>query len=63
MADRNMRRNFDDNCTKEMIELLSNLNRFCFHGSGADDDCNGCCFEGCSPCPLNVFYGKLMEKL
>ena len=63
MADRNMRRNFDDDCAKAMIELLGNLNYFCFHGSGADDDCNGCCFEGDAPCPLSVFYDKLTGKL
>lgn len=63
MVDRNARRNFDDNITKEIIELVGKLNHFCFHGSGADDDCSGCCFEGDAPCPLAVFHDRLVDKL
>ena len=63
MADRNFRRNFDNAVTKEMIELIRELNHFCFHGSGADDDCGGCCFEGDAPCPLAVFHDKLVAKM
>jgi len=63
MGSRNERRNFDDAVTKEIIELLGELNRFCFHGSGADEDCGGCIFEGDTPCPLSKFYDKLQEKL
>ena len=63
MINRNERRNFDDAVTKEIIELMDNLNRFCFHGSGADDNCSGCCFEENSPCPLAIFFDNLAEKL
>ena len=60
---RNERRDFNDNKTKEIVDLINKLNYFCFHGSGADDNCVGCCFEGNAPCPLHVFYTQLVDKL
>lgn len=63
MEHRNEKRNFSTSAQKEMISLLGSLNYFCFHGSGADDNCCGCCFEGEKPCPLAAFHDKLAEKL
>lgn len=56
-------RTLSDNTRKGIEDLMESLNYFCFHGSGADDNCCGCCFEGQSPCPLHVFYTELVEKL
>lgn len=63
MENRNERQKFDNNVQKAMIDLLGNLNYFCFHGSGADDNCCGCPFEEQQPCPLATFHDKLAEKL
>lgn len=63
MGNRNEKRNFKDNVTKEIVDLMASLNYFCFHGSGADDNCGGCCFEGTTPCPLHIFHEQLAEKL
>lgn len=63
MENRNEKRNYSSNVQKEMTDLLGKLNHFCFHGSGADDNCGGCCFEGERPCPLAVFHDKLVDKL
>lgn len=62
MDNRNGKRNFGSNVEKEMISLIGSLNHFCFHGSGADDQCRGCPFEEETPCPLAVFHNKLAEK-
>lgn len=63
MANKIARRNFNNGNADAIIKLMANLNNFCFHDSGADDDCNGCCFEGYAPCPLAEFYGKLEKEL
>lgn len=63
MENRNEKRSIDNTAKKAMIDLLGNLNYFCFHGSGADDNCCGCPFKGEVPCPLAIFYDKLTEKL
>ena len=52
-----------DDVRKEIVDLMNRLNYFCFHGSGADDNCCGCPFEGESPCPLAIFHAKLVGKL
>jgi hypothetical protein len=55
------KRNLKDARNKEIVELATSLNHFCFRGTRTDDDCGGCCFEGQSPCPLAVFHDKLVD--
>lgn len=63
MEIRNEKRRFANNVQKEIIDLMGNLNHFCIHGSGADDNCCGCVFENEMPCPLNTFYEKLERAI
>ena len=58
-ADRIDRRSFNNEKADAILELMEDLNRFCFHDSEADSDCGGCSFQGYTPCPLAVFYDKL----
>lgn len=62
-TNRTERRGFESNKVAEMIKVQQSLNYFCFHGSGADDNCKGCCFENENPCPLNTFYTKLTDEM
>lgn len=61
MENRESKRNFKNDITVEVGKLSQALNYFCFHGSGADDNCVGCLFEKEKPCPLHMFYTKLMD--
>ena len=63
MNDRDNKRNLNPKNEDAIIELMHHLNQFCFHKSGADDNCNGCPCNDCTPCPLNTLHEKLGEAL
>ena len=63
MTTRTDKRNLSNDRDAATLDLLSQLNYYCFHGSGADENCTGCLFENCAPCPLAVFHDELGNRM
>lgn len=59
MNNRTDKRNLADDRTAATLDLLSQLNHYCFHTGGGDENCKGCLFENRAPCPLAVFHDEL----